>query len=92
MLGIRLSDAEETMLTRYARDVGRPKSAIARDWIRERLERESVDEEMRQAAAILTTATTEEELDWLDAATTDLLRTLDEEDGGYDWGAAGPPA
>lgn len=53
MLGIRLSEQEETMLSRYARDVGRPKSVIARDWIRERLERESVDEEMRRAARVL---------------------------------------
>lgn len=61
MLGIRLSDREETMLARYARDVGRPKSVIARDWIRERLERESIDEEMRRAAQALAAHDREED-------------------------------
>ncbi len=61
MLGIRLSDAEEKMLARHARDVGRPKSAIARDWIRQRLERESIDEEMRRAARVLAAHDREED-------------------------------
>ena len=40
-------------LTRHAREVGRQKSVLARDWIMERLERESIDEQMRRAAIIL---------------------------------------
>jgi predicted DNA-binding protein len=50
MLGIRLSANDERRLDRLARDLGRPKSVIARDWILERLERDSIDEQMRRAA------------------------------------------
>ncbi len=53
MLGIRLSRETERLLDRHARELGQPKSALARQWIVERLERESIDEEMRRAAAIL---------------------------------------
>lgn len=65
MLGIRLSEKEESTLARYARDVGRPKSVIARDWILQRLERESIDEEMRRAARIL--AAHDREQDYIDS-------------------------
>ena len=50
MLGVRLSAEVEAQLDRYAKDVRRPKSAIVREWITERLERESIDEMMREAA------------------------------------------
>jgi predicted DNA-binding protein len=53
MLGIRLSAEAEARLARHARSLGRQKSAIARDWILERLERESVDAQVRRAAQIL---------------------------------------
>jgi hypothetical protein len=53
MLGIRLSPSEEALLARHACELGRLKSALARDWIMERLERESVDAQMRRAAQIL---------------------------------------
>ena len=53
MLGIRLSAEAETALSNHAREVGRQKSVLARDWIMERLERESIDEQMRRSAHIL---------------------------------------
>ena len=53
MLGVRLSDEIERQLDRHARDLGRTKSALVRDWIVERLERESIDAQMREAARIL---------------------------------------
>ena len=53
MLGIRLKPEAEEKLARHARSLGRQKSAIARDWILERLDRESIDEQMRKAARIL---------------------------------------
>ena len=55
MLGIRLKPEAEDMLARHAKALGRQKSAIARDWILERLERESIDEAARRAARILAT-------------------------------------
>lgn len=53
MLGLRLSREVEESLDRYARDVGRSKSVIVRDWIIEKLERDSIDEQMRYAARLL---------------------------------------
>jgi predicted transcriptional regulator len=53
MLGIRLKPEEEAALERHARALGRPKSALVRDWIRERLERDSIDAQMRRTAKIL---------------------------------------
>lgn len=53
MLGIRLSAETERLLDRHARELGKPKSALARQWIVERLERESVDRELRDAARVL---------------------------------------
>ena len=53
MLGLRLSPEIEASLERYSRDVGRPKSVIVRDWIVERLERDSIDERLRRAAQVL---------------------------------------
>lgn len=53
MVGIRLKLEAEEKLARHARSFGRQKSAIARDWILERLDRESIDEQMRRAACIL---------------------------------------
>ena len=40
-------------MANHAREVGRQKSVLARDWIMERLERESIDEQMRRSARIL---------------------------------------
>jgi predicted DNA-binding protein len=92
MLGIRLSVDDEEQLARHAKAVGRGKSVVAREWILERLERESVDQQMRRAARLIADATTREELDRHDADTREWLRALDDEDGGYDWAPEGPPA
>ena len=91
MLGIRLSTDSEMRLARYAKEVGRPKSVLARDWILDRLERESIDEQIRNAAALHSI----ERAQVVDIAAADAtsawLRWLDAEDGGYDWGPKGPP-
>lgn len=91
MLGVRLKPEEEERLSRHARDIGRPKSAIVREWIVERLEREDVDEQIRRAAALHAAHWTEADRQRADANTAAHLRDLDDEDGGYDWGPAGPP-
>jgi predicted DNA-binding protein len=91
MLGIRLPEDKEQELARHARATGRGKSVIAREWILERLERESVDAEMRRAAQILAKNDHPEDVAWQNAMTDDFLAMLDEEDGGYDWGEKGPP-
>lgn len=91
MLGIRLSREAEERLDRHAREAGRPKSVIVRDWIMDRLDREEVDELIRNAAS-LHASDRERMLDSAAAeATAAQLRWLDAEDGGYDWGPAGPP-
>jgi len=91
MLGIRLSAEAEARLSRYARETGRPKSVLARDWILERLEREDIDDKIRNAAAL--DAQEREQIieHAANDATSAWLRWLDAEDGGYDWGPDGPP-
>jgi hypothetical protein len=91
MLGIRLPLEAEEKLERHARATGRGKSVLARQWIIERLERESIDDEMRRATEHLTRALTPAEAARMDAETDEWLRMLDEQDGGYDWGPEGPP-
>lgn len=91
MLGIRLPVEAEARLARHARDAGRPKSVIARDWIMDRLAREEVDELIRNAAK-LHAGQRSRATDIAAAEATDAqLRWLDAEDGGYDWGPDGPP-
>ena len=87
MLGIRLKPEEEVMLARHAKTLGRQKSVVAREWIMERLERESIDLEMRRAVEVIEGS---EHLDHRDTA-GEWLSELDKEDGGFDWGPAGPP-
>jgi predicted DNA-binding protein len=91
MLGIRLSEEAERRLARHAREAGRPKSVVARDWIMERLEREEVDEQIRRAAKLHAEHVTPEQRHAALAASDAYLRWLDAEDGGYDWGPQGPP-
>ena len=91
MLGIRLSREAEDRLSRHAREVGRPKSVIARDWIIERLERDDVDEMMRRAAEHIARTETDAERERALAMSDDFSRLLDGIDGGYDWGPEGPP-
>lgn len=91
MLGIRLPAEAEEELTRHARSLGRGKSVIAREWILERLERESVDAEVRRTAEYLAKHETPEQLREAERRTDEWLRELDKEDGGYEWGERGPP-
>ena len=92
MLGIRLTVDEELQLARFAREAGRPKSALARDWIMQRMEREAIDSKVRNASSL----DAEERRHVIGMAGGDAtgawLRWLDAEDGGYDWGPGGPPA
>ena len=83
MLGIRLQPEQEAMLARHARDVGRPKSNVARDWILERLEHESIDAEMRLAARVVREADKIDTMVDRDAELSAWLAALDREDGGY---------
>ncbi len=92
MLGIRLQPEDEAALERHARALGRPKSAVARDWIRERLGTETIAAQLRVSSRFLANFANGEELTDIDRATDDWLSMLDQEDGGYDWGPAGPPA
>ncbi len=91
MLGIRLDARAEERLSRFAREAGRPKSALARDWINDRLDREEIDRKIYNAAAL----DRDERARLIDVAAGDAtdawLRMLDAEDGGYDWGPDGPP-
>jgi Na+-transporting NADH:ubiquinone oxidoreductase subunit NqrF len=91
MLGIRLDADAEALLAKHAKALGRPKSAIARDWIIERLERESLSRKMRYAAEALRQHYIQADYDELDQAADAWLQMLDEADGGYDWGPNGPP-
>jgi len=92
VLGIRLSADAEARLERHARETGRPKSMIARDWIVERLDREEVDGRIRGAAALHAAGqSTAERNGHPKPEEDDILRWLDDEDGGYDWGPSGPP-
>jgi predicted transcriptional regulator len=91
MLGVRLSPEEEERLARYARESGRPKSALARDWIIQALDRESVDRKIAKAAALHAEASENSEGQRLHDLSIGWIRALDAEDGGYDWGQAGPP-
>lgn len=91
MLGIRLSRDAEDRLEKHARETGRPKSVVARDWIMDRLDREEVDELTRAAARLHAVNRGRSETEAAVRSTADYLRWLDEEDGGYDWGPEGPP-
>ena len=90
MLGIRLSPEAEDRLARHARDAGRPKSVLVRDWIMEKLDEKEVDHLVRQAARIHASSLAERKRAL--AMSAEHLRWRDAEDGGYDWGPEGPPA
>jgi predicted transcriptional regulator len=64
MLGIRLDPETEKRLDRHARELGRPKSVLARDWIVERLERDALDMQLRRAAQVA--AATDLEDSWIE--------------------------
>lgn len=85
MLGIRLKPEEEEELDRHAKALGRPKSAVVRDWIREKLEKESIDAQMRRTARILAEHDRDRENRTSRQATSAYLKMLDDLDGGYNW-------
>lgn len=91
MLGVRLDPDEERRLNKVARETGRTKSGLAREWIRDRLEREEIDQKVARAAELDAQEHTAPTKRAPNDATGAWLRWLDEEDGGYDWGPAGPP-
>lgn len=92
MLGVRLPPDAERKLEQHARAVGRGKSVLAREWILDRLERESIDEQVRRAAEHLSRMEFLGESERRSSAdVAEWLRALDEEDGGYEWGDEGPP-
>jgi predicted transcriptional regulator len=91
MLGIRLDAVSEERLARHARETGRPKSVIARDWIVERLNREDVDGLIRRASELDAEKHRRVFEQAQHDATDAWLQALDAEDGGYDWGPGGPP-
>ncbi len=68
-----------------------PKSALAREWIIQRLERESIDRKIAEAAKLHAGKREEVVKQAWNDATDAWLRALDAEDGGYDWGPDGPP-
>jgi Arc/MetJ-type ribon-helix-helix transcriptional regulator len=72
----------EQRLVRYARATRRSKSDVARDAMREYLDRHAVDDEYLRQVRAVAAATTEDELAVLDALADDLL--ADEPDS--DWG------
>ncbi len=57
----------------------------------ERLERESIDEDIRHAAQVIAASETEDDRRWGNAMDRAFIEMLNEEDGGYDWGPDGPP-
>lgn len=89
MLGIRLNAEADARLTRHAKEAGRPKSVIVRDWIMEKLDEKEVDELIRRATQVHATRPTDRQRAL--ALSAAHLRWLDQEDGGYDWGPTGPP-
>jgi predicted transcriptional regulator len=92
MLGIKLRSEDEHRLSRFAHELRRPKSSLAREWILDRLDREEIDRKIADASAL----DAGERARIVDIAGGDALdaylRWLDAEDGGYDWGPKGPPA
>lgn len=91
MLGIRLSSEDDARLARFARERGQPKSALAREWIVQRLYNGDIDEQVRAAAAFNARHETGEARRAALAASDAFGRYLDSLDGGYDWGPDGPP-
>lgn len=92
MLGIRLDEEAERRLARHARESGRPKSVIARDWIMERLDHEEIDTLLRKAAQLHNSGLSDAWRLSAAEASDAFSRWLDADDGGYDWGPGGPPA
>ena len=92
MLGLRLEPELQRQLATLARRTGRSKSDIAREAVRDYLDRHDDDAEFRRQVFLLQQGHTEEDAALAAARTVEWVRILDEEDGGYDWGEGGPPA
>lgn len=67
------------------------KSAVAREWIVQRLQRDDIDQRVRTAAEVNACAETAETRRAALATSDAFSRYLDALDGGYDWGPEGPP-
>lgn len=91
MLGVRLNPDDEKRLGRFARETGRPKSTLAREWIMDRLDREEIDKKIATATALDARDCRMAVERAADDTTSAWLRWLEAEDGGYDWGPEGPP-
>lgn len=91
MLGLRLEPELQQQLTTLSRRIGRSKSEIAREAVREYLVRHDDEAEFRRQVIALNDSYTPEDVASHDARVSEWLRALDEEDGGYDWGENGPP-
>jgi RHH-type transcriptional regulator, rel operon repressor / antitoxin RelB len=86
MLGVRLDTAMAENLERFATATRRSKSDIARDAVREYLDRHALEDEYKRQVQAIAVATTEADLVWLDAVSDDLM--AGEPD--YDWGKTAP--
>ncbi len=86
MLGLRLERDLEDRLDGFAAETRRTRSQIARDAIREYLDRHADDVEWRRQLAIIAAETTDADLDRLDALHDDMM--ADQPD--YDWGDRKP--
>ncbi|MFD1951428.1 ribbon-helix-helix protein, CopG family [Sphingomonas arantia] len=86
MLGIRLNPDLEADLTALARRTHRTKSDVAREAVREYVDRHSLDAEYRRQVALVHEAQRGSDMDWLEAMAADLM--ADEPD--YDWGDRKP--
>lgn len=82
MLGLRLDSAMAEHLERFARATRRSKSDIARDAVREYLDRHALDDEYKRQVQAIAAATTEDDLAWLDAVNDDLLANEPDYDRG----------
>lgn len=91
-LHLRLEPDVDAMLDRVSAERGKSRTEIARIAVRRYLEEcdPAFRAELERQIAI-PPSLSDEDKDWLDGNLDDLLQTLDEEDGGYDWGPDGPP-
>ncbi len=89
MLGLRLDVQLCEQLAALARQSGRSKSDLAREAVRDYLVRHDQDLEFKRQVALLNIYGDDETA--ARGSTSEWLRLLDEEDGGYDWGPDGPP-
>ena len=81
MLGLRLDETLERRLARYASDAHRTKSEIARDAVREYLDRHSMDDEIRHELGRIAAAGCRDSMADVDALGAEALAGLPT----YDW-------